>query len=263
MNETFKTQKFEIDKTKIYGHLQIIEEIPISERPKNRGRAVKVKCSCGNEVVRNLQSIKGGRTTSCGCIRIELQNKKRQENILKNYINKKFGRLTILSLNRLDDNYGKTNWNKYMNCKCDCGKEVVVLLSNLNAKKTQSCGCLSIDTHKSKNPWNLEWRVYKYHCADSRLLQFNIEEKDFITLVTSKCHYCGSVPQTKTRAGKLLRNGIDRINYSLGYELSNCVPCCFTCNKAKGKMSYQEFLNWINSIKNHIIPQINIRTCAY
>lgn len=47
-------------------------------------------------------------------------------------------------------------------------------------------------------------------------------------LMIADCTYCG-VPSGWPKS----RNGIDRINCSIGYLTDNCVTCCFACNSAK------------------------------
>lgn len=44
---------------------------------------------------------------------------------------------------------------------------------------------------------------------------------------------------------------MDRTNNSLGYTLSNVVPCCKTCNRAKGDKNIEEFLEIIKRIINY------------
>ena len=42
----------------------------------------------------------------------------------------------------------------------------------------------------------------------------------------------------------LLRNWtLDRLNYNIGHQASNCVLCCVTCNKAKASQPIWEFLD--------------------
>jgi len=43
-------------------------------------------------------------------------------------------------------------------------------------------------------------------------------------------------------------NGIDRRDSSIGYELSNCYPCCKFCNYAKMSFPLQEFEQWMNRL---------------
>lgn len=52
-------------------------------------------------------------------------------------IGKRYGRLTVVSRAENSETH-KTRWV----CKCECGKEVIVVGSNLKSGNTQSCGCL-------------------------------------------------------------------------------------------------------------------------
>jgi hypothetical protein len=52
--------------------------------------------------------------------------------------------------------------------------------------------------------------------------------------------------------GKLIYNGIDRMNSTLGYTPVNTVPCCKVCNFTKGARSYEEFAIWISNITNNL-----------
>lgn len=58
----------------------------------------------------------------------------------KDITNQKFGRLTALY--RVKSNNDRTKWL----CRCDCGKEVVVMTTSLTTGHTQSCGCYKTDT---------------------------------------------------------------------------------------------------------------------
>lgn len=54
---------------------------------------------------------------------------------LKNLTGKRFGKLTVLE--KGDSKNGRTYWK----CRCDCGKEISVIASNLLRGNTQTCGC--------------------------------------------------------------------------------------------------------------------------
>ena len=60
-------------------------------------------------------------------------------------INKKIGKLTILSIFVKKTKTGKNR--VYANCKCDCGGEKIALVGSLNSGYVKSCGCLK---HKNK-----------------------------------------------------------------------------------------------------------------
>lgn len=62
-------------------------------------------------------------------------------------INKKFGRLTVIEPAESIFYAGKKRGT--FKCKCDCGKEIVVLRDSLISGKTQSCGCLKEETYQN------------------------------------------------------------------------------------------------------------------
>lgn len=95
-------------------------------------------------------------------------------------------------------------------------------------------------------------RFYKNYLknAKQRGYTFELDIEYFDTLTRQDCYYCGAHPRYMSRAdnGKLDvvddRNGLDRVDNSIGYIDSNVVPCCKTCNYAKRKMSKSDFENW-------------------
>lgn len=50
---------------------------------------------------------------------------------------RRFGRLVVLRW----EGYSRS-WQSMWRCRCDCGKEVVVMKWNLLRGRTRSCGCL-------------------------------------------------------------------------------------------------------------------------
>jgi len=86
-------------------------------------------------------------------------------------------------------------------------------------------------------------QMYKYKKgAEARGFSFSLDLDQFIEISEKDCHFCGAAPsmiKTEMRAERLrtyplfVYNGIDRFDNSVGYEYSNCVPCCTTCNFIK------------------------------
>jgi hypothetical protein len=168
------------------------------------------------------------------------------------YIGKRFGRLIVLS--KLGTH---KNGCPIVECRCDCGNLTKVIVSNLTSSSslTVSCGCYNRDKSVSNNPWPQELKQYIAQETANRGNNFSLTLEEFKNLCSSNCSYCGIEPCGKMRSGREKRNGIDRINNSIGYELSNCVPCCWICNRMKGKMPQQEFLLHIKKVyRNKIIP---------
>jgi len=94
----------------------------------------------------------------------------------------------------------------------------------------------------------------KYKCsAKKREIEFKISKEEYDEIIKSECYLCGK-QVTKTH-----KNGIDRINSDLPYEMSNCMPCCQECNFMKNKYNYDIFLNKMGKICSNIkIFQKNI-----
>lgn len=90
---------------------------------------------------------------------------------------KKVGRLTVISLHSLGGKAGgKTCWN----CRCDCGKMIIVFSSNLVRHHTKSCGCLKIETAGKQNithngTGTREYNIYKTmlnRCYNSKVKSY-------------------------------------------------------------------------------------------
>lgn len=83
------------------------------------------------------------------------------------------------------------------------------------------------------------------HSARHRELEFNLTEQDITKLVSRDCHHCGGAPTKYSPFDKrwfILKNGIDRLDNNKGYTMSNCVPCCATCNYSRQDLSVDEWI---------------------
>lgn len=165
---------------------------------------------------------------------------------------KEFGRLLVL---------GEYLWNKQVGhgsylCRCACGKELRVVACNLTTGNTTSCGCTMYDRVSGANsPWftggklAAEYRRQRSG-AKRRELEFTLTLDEVEAIFGQDCHYCGAAPTPDQR--ELVRNGIDRMDSSKGYTLSNTVPCCFTCNHIKQDVPYNKFVEQIEKIYTHL-----------
>jgi 5-methylcytosine-specific restriction endonuclease McrA len=88
---------------------------------------------------------------------------------------------------------------------------------------------------------------FSYKSRSSRSdKEFSISEEKFNHLASGKCFYCGVEFDKEFSDGK--SNGIDRFDNSQGYTEDNCVPSCWTCNRAKSDMGAGEFYKWIKRL---------------
>ena len=79
---------------------------------------------------------------------------------------------------------------------------------------------------------------------------WNLAHTEAFQLIRGQCYYCGFIPSWPDT-----RVGIDRVNNDIGYENTNCVSCCFTCNSAKGILTTEEFYSWIKRVYEHSIDE--------
>lgn len=173
-------------------------------------------------------------------------------------VGKKYGRLLVVKLHGISKQK-QTVWE----CECECGNKKIVRIGTLISQHTRSCGCLKKDimTEQCKRLFslpegeaslNLAYSRYKLG-AKRRGLSWGITKKDFIKYILSECFYCGEKPNNYTQYntyqnGTTPRNGIDRIDSNIGYELDNCVPSCSFCNYAKRSLTQPQFLLKIKQI---------------
>ena len=80
-----------------------------------------------------------------------------------------------------------------------------------------------------------------------------ISETFLSSSVKMDCHYCGKPPSKPHRKCEtFLYNGLDRVDNNIGYTESNVVPCCYICNKMKGELPVEDFLEHLNKIFTRI-----------
>lgn len=126
-------------------------------------------------------------------------------------------------------------------CLCECGNKTLVLGSDLKRGKTQSCGCRQEITHKSF--WSKRYYGRIKRSAKRRGIDFELTEEQVWKLSQQLCHYCKAPPGNKLKIGKriFIYQGIDRVDSNKGYVPGNVVPCCISCNSAKGDGTYSWF----------------------
>jgi len=67
-------------------------------------------------------------------------------------VGKKFGRLIVI-----DRSYPNQNKHLMWLCKCDCGKEKIIVGYNLKRNHTNSCGCLRKELTSARNRLDLNF----------------------------------------------------------------------------------------------------------
>lgn len=134
---------------------------------------------------------------------------------------RRFGRLTVLEKSDLRSGK-KVLWR----CLCDCGKEVLVITSNLTGGNTKSCGCLHNEGNRKTHGqcgtrlYRI-WKLMKARCYQESSRIYKYYGGRGITV-------CDEWQKFEPFHEWAMANGygddltIDRINVNGNYEPSNC-----------------------------------------
>lgn len=117
------------------------------------------ECECGNLTKVRSGNLQSGHIKSCGCLRMEISRTSIKNTPThsgeKNLIGKKFGRLTVISI---DESFTKKD--RHWFCECECGNKCSAWGINLKNGHSRSCGCLqsetSRDSIKNAHKWAKE-----------------------------------------------------------------------------------------------------------
>jgi len=152
-----------------------------------------------------------------------------------------------------------------------CSKKYTVQIRSLKIKRQRVCKtCMASRALNSvrgkpahnrlpdaEGPFKGLYTRYRFSAAE-RGFEFNLSLDEFRVLTKGDCHFCGAPPsQLTTKWGKgsapmYVYNGVDRVDSRLGYMMSNAVPCCGICNRMKGDIPVDSFLEKIALIyKRH------------
>jgi uncharacterized protein YlzI (FlbEa/FlbD family) len=123
-----------------FNHLTAIKFL--GKQEKSQRYSWLCQCECGKERIVATSKLISGKITKC----VSCSKKRSEVNhpFFKNLENKKYGRLTVISLSHFEQK------SAYWNCKCECGKSVVTRSATLNFGQIRSCGCLK-SQHLVKN----------------------------------------------------------------------------------------------------------------
>ena len=124
-----------------FGSLLVLQ-LDTQKQSSSTNKYWKCKClNCGKIISKrqdNLQKAK-----SCGCLserhKFEKGNTYSKLGIhYKDYSGQRFGKLIALYPTQKRSTQNRVYWH----CKCDCGSELDVLITNLLSGNTSSCGCM-------------------------------------------------------------------------------------------------------------------------
>lgn len=219
-----------------FGKLTVVKPIGFYQ---NKSVKWECLCDCGGTYISNSYRLKNNTATHCGC----------NSTKLKLQAGEKYEMLTVIRPLSLQEKKqkGYKNTGGFYLCKCDCGKDVIILASRLKNKRSKSCGCIKLNLEANLNQL---YNEYFYRTRKNKI-EFTLTKYEFKDIVTQNCFYCDELPNqiTGDRHGeKIIHHGIDRIDSSIGYTIENSRPCCEQCNRMKLDYTEKEFLTKVKKI---------------
>ena len=161
-------------------------------------------------------------------------------------------------IDRFDNNLGYTSENSVSACgMCNCMKSNVdfsdwiqLCVNIVNNRFHKDVSGLEtnheISYPRSSMNWNDYVRRINEHQKENDYIS-DILLEDFSKLSVSNCYYC-DMPSSLSESKSV---GLDRIDSSQGYLLTNVVPCCSLCNRMKNDYQENSFLNQCLNIVKH------------
>ena len=164
-------------------------------------------------------------------------------------IGQRYGRLTVIAAAparkkaSVRSDTGTARWETYWRVRCDCGNEREICAHHLTTGHAKSCGCLRIEILASPDPVAISYARWKENVSRLTKWTNKLTRQDYERLISGNCYYCGSAPSLLIphSRGKL-RNTIDRVDSTKGYEIENCVSCCLLCNRMKRNLAKQDYV---------------------
>ena len=216
---------------------------------------LKLKCVvCGN-----TQIVSATHKERCKCLYC------RELKTSLSYVGNVYGTYKILEYVETEiKSYGKVR--KYSVECSNCGSINTQALNHI-LRKPKSCSECRYEVRNLNNPPKIE---AVRNCVKStyitgakvRGFDFDLTDKEFDDLIYGNCFYCGVKPSEYLSDKKFNktdeifeRNGIDRINPSLGYSKDNTVSCCAICNMMKMDLDFKSFLKKVTQIHNNLVNE--------
>jgi hypothetical protein len=163
----------------------------------------------------------------------------------------KIEELEYNGVDRIDNSKGYT----VDNCAAAC--KTCNLMKSAHSVTEFKNHCMAIYAYTDTNAPNdarLIWK-HKNKCSyttyktktTKRGLEFAITEKEYTDFKLGKCYLCGTV------GSKECQNGIDRVDSTNMYVMTNCKSCCPWCNRFKNTTPYIDFVEHCKKVALYLV----------
>lgn len=205
--------------------------VTVIENPSNSQKFL-FQCKCGRVFYDEPNRIISGHKKSCGKCNYLNHPNYNEKSIQDEIIGNTYGLLTAKK-------FVKQNNQWFVNCKCACGKEKLVLPYQLKYNKVKSCGCLRVscaekgrkilqETKKykgdgrTKNPLYGIWKQMLNRCENENAKHYDRYGGRGIKVCDEWHDFWQFVKWSDFVGGRPKGFSIDRIDNDGNYEPSNC-----------------------------------------
>lgn len=143
-----------------------------------------------------------------------------------------YGNLTVISFNHKDK-----NGQYYVQCRCKCGKEIIVRRTLLTSGKQVSCGCLRRGMPTKKNEVSVNGDIAKIHLFGGRFALIDAEDVEKVSghYWNMQGRYVGSY--TAGPLHRFIMNGASMIDHKNGNTLDNRKCNLRECNQRQNAIN--------------------------
>lgn len=176
------------------------------------------RCACGVEQSVSGNSLRMGKSTSCGCARLA-----RKRATVPDLTGRRVHRLTVVGL--LGYEAGQSRWL----CTRDCGNDVIATASRLMNATTRSCGCARSKPGSTNHAWRHDLSPEEREIHASRMRSGkSVEWREAVFARDHhRCVKCG-------QHGTLNAHHMDGFDWYIEgrYDVENGCTLCVACHRA-------------------------------
>lgn len=238
-----------------YGSWTVLEEV---ERA-SRGRSVRVRCSCGREAVRLLQSLRHGCIRCEECSRLARNSDSTLYAEAKGAVGQRIGGWTVVGVEA-----SRTGTRVYV--RCTCGREASRSYRDLRVKQGEcgSCGgsrraAAALAAERAKCPVP-KWLYRRVQDGASdrgprgKTIPFDLTHDDLLEIWTGVCALSGIPLRIGTSKGRSSETtaSVDRIDSAKPYTRGNVQWVHKSVNLMKQTLGQDDFIEWCKRVAvNH------------